>query len=41
LVEVDPEPQGEGIGAAAARWVVGESVKRNRETLLQVHRIND
>jgi GNAT superfamily N-acetyltransferase len=41
LVEVDPEHHGEGIGTAALRWVVGESRKRDRGTLLQVHRIND
>ncbi|NNC13262.1 GNAT family N-acetyltransferase [Planctomonas sp. JC2975] len=41
LIEVEPAHQGEGIGAAALRWVVSGSADRGRGTLLQVHRIND
>jgi GNAT superfamily N-acetyltransferase len=41
LIEVAPEHQGSGVGAAALKWVVGESRKQQRGTLLQVHRVNE
>ena len=41
LIEVAPEYQGSGVGAAALRWVLSESRKRQRGTLLQVHRLNE
>ncbi|WP_022887751.1 GNAT family N-acetyltransferase [Agromyces italicus] len=41
LIEVTPARQGEGIGAAALSWVVEESVKAGRGTLLQVHKVNE
>lgn len=40
LIEVTPSRQGEGIGAAALRWVVERSAKSGRGTLLQVHKVN-
>lgn len=41
LMEVLPECQGSGVGAATLQWVVGESRTRQRGTLLQVHRLNE
>lgn len=40
LVEVAPARQGKGIGAAALSWVVEQSAKAGRGTLLQVHKVN-
>ncbi|MDQ0576539.1 GNAT family N-acetyltransferase [Agromyces albus] len=41
LIEVAPSRQGEGIGTAALGWVVEESAKTDRGTLLQVHKVNE
>ncbi|WP_353827078.1 GNAT family N-acetyltransferase [Agromyces sp. SYSU T0242] len=41
LIEVTPARQGEGIGAAALRWVVDRAAGDRGATLLQVHRVND
>lgn len=41
LIEVAPEHQGWGVGAAALRWVVAQSRKQRRGTLLQVHRVKE
>jgi GNAT superfamily N-acetyltransferase len=40
LIEMTPSRQGEGLGAEALRWVVRQSEKTGRSTLLQVHRLN-
>jgi GNAT superfamily N-acetyltransferase len=40
LIEVRPERQSQGIGAAGLEWVVSEATAQDRGTLLQVHRLN-
>ena len=40
LLEVTPEHQDRGIGAAALAWVIDQSAGQQRGTRLQVHRIN-
>jgi GNAT superfamily N-acetyltransferase len=40
LIEVTPSRQGDGLGAEVLRWVVRQSEKAGRATVLQVHRLN-
>ncbi|MDN5743074.1 MAG: GNAT family N-acetyltransferase [Yaniella sp.] len=40
LIEVAPDRQGQGVGAAALSWVVEQSAQAGRGTKLQVHKVN-
>ncbi|WP_350269374.1 GNAT family N-acetyltransferase [Brevibacterium sp. CBA3109] len=40
LMEVAPDSQGQGVGAAILSWVVEQSAKAGRGTMLQVHKVN-
>ncbi|WP_404801933.1 GNAT family N-acetyltransferase [Brevibacterium aurantiacum] len=40
LMEVAPDRQGQGLGAAALSWVVEQSAKASCGTMLQVHKVN-
>ncbi|AZL11554.1 MULTISPECIES: GNAT family N-acetyltransferase [Brevibacterium] len=40
LMEVAPDSQGQGVGAAILSWVVEQSAKAGHGTMLQVHKVN-